>query len=330
MRRAALVALTLLARVASAGTVTEVHYVMGTYFRITAEHDDENGARAALRQCFASTRHLEELFSRFDPASELSQVNATSAQDDRVTVSPEMAALLRRAIALQAATDGAFDVGVGALTQLWRNSAEWPAAPVIDAARQTGGAGALALRDASLIRRPGVIIDLDGIAKGWAVDRCAVQLRAAGITRALLSLGESSLYALGAPRGAHGWTVTLRDLSGDGALGTLTLRDQAVSVSAVLGHERQIGRLRVGHIVDPRSGQPLTTPAMAVVVAPSATDAEAFSKALLIVAPASKRWSAWITGALLVRLDGMQPMGRIAFAAFKMPQEISATAEPLR
>lgn len=314
----------------AAVTVTEVHYVMGTYFRITAEGVDEPGTRATLHGCFATARALDARFSRFDAHSELSQLNADAGS--AVTVSPEMAALLQAALQLQTTTDGAFDVGAGSLTHLWRTAAQWPSRPAITQARALAGADAFALTGLTLRRRPGVSIDLDGIAKGWAVDRCVAQLRASGLKRAFLSFGESSLYGLGAPAGAKGWEVALRDLDGERALGTLLLRNQAASVSAVFGHERQIGATRVGHIINPRTGLPLTSPALAVAVTSSATDAEAFSKALLIDGPV-RRASAGkraMTGALVVRPGRIERFGRLPFKPFNAARLLAAAAEPLR
>jgi thiamine biosynthesis lipoprotein len=310
--------------------VTEVHYVMGTYFRITAHHGDQSVARTAMRRCFTTARQLEARFSRVDPDSELSRLNANARQAGAVEVSAEMAALLRRAGELRTATRGRFDVTVGALTELWRSTSTWPTGEAIAAARR-GTGDAVHLTGTTLLRPLGAIIDLDGIAKGWAIDYCVAQLHADGIQSALLSLGESSLYALGAPPGAAYWFVALRGIDPDSMLGTLALRDEAVSVSAVFGHERRIGSRRVGHIVDPRSGLPLTTPALAVVVADSATDAEAFSKAVLIE-DAVDRWPGagrYIRGALIVRRDGLQRSGHVAFTPFEIEQRLPASVEPL-
>lgn len=350
MIRYAIVLLVLLVppRFVTAATVTEVHYVMGTYLRISAQHDDAESARRAMRGCFAMARRFDERFSRFDPASELSRLNDTRATV--VSVSAEMAELLRRAIDLRAATGGTFDVGVGALTALWRDAPEWPAPHYIEAARATSEIEGLALNGASLVRRPGVIVDLDGIAKGWTVDRCVAHLRGAGIAHALVSFGESSLYALGTAPGGRRWQVDVRGLDPDTVLGTLGLRNEALSVSAVFGHERQIGGRHIGHIINPRSGQPLTQAAVAVIVASSATDAEAFSKALLIrddtrglpisaagrkpvppAAPAScRRSAAEISGALLIRPSGIRRVGWVAFRPFAAARQIAAAVEPLR
>ena len=313
---------------ASAAPITEIHYVMGTYLRLTVAHDDEAAARRAMRRCSTWVRHLEEVFSRFDGRSELSQLNAVPVGDAPVTVSADMAALLSRALMLRDATDGAFDIGVGALTHLWRTADRWPARSDIERAQRSLGPDALVLTGTTLVRRADVLIDVDGVAKGWAVDQCVTALRDAGVARAFVNFGESSLYALGAPVGQASWPVLVRALDRESALGVLHLRDQAASVSGVLGRERRVAGRRVGHIVDPATGLPLTRPAVSIVVARVATDAEAFSKAVLIHggharyrAGRALRRAADI-GAILVDARGVQRFGRVPFS----PQ---ATGSPI-
>jgi len=338
MNRSTLVALVVLLAQVPRGlravTVTEIHYVMGTYFRMTVDDPDPSRGRAAMRECFAIAREVDHRFSRFDPASELSNLNALAAEPAPTVVSDEMAALLRRARVLRTRTGGAFDVSVGALTQLWRTSATWPSHRAIEAARRTVGTGAFDLVGTTLLRKPGVLLDVDGIAKGWAVDRCAAQLRAAAVRRALVNLGESSLYAVGAPRGSQGWEVMVRGLADETVVGTVTLRDEAVSVSSVFGHARQIGSAHVGHVVDPRNGRPLRLPAIAVVIAPSATDAEAFSKAVLINPDIQTGDSVWEANSrvstVLITSGQVRQTGRCPFRPFKAPTPLAAEAEALR
>ena len=86
-----------------AGTVTEIHYVMGTYFRVTAEDPDPARARAAMRACFAIARAVDQRFSRFDSTSELSWLNSSSTEPQPTVLSADMAALLHRALSLQVA-----------------------------------------------------------------------------------------------------------------------------------------------------------------------------------------------------------------------------------
>jgi thiamine biosynthesis lipoprotein len=304
-----------LAGPATAAPVSEIHYVMGTYFSITIDDLAEQEARAAMRRCFSDARRLEGVFSRYDPSSELSQLNASNERGP-IEVSADLADLLARSLHLRTATNGTFDVTIGALTPLLRGGVSTRATHA--STDPSGQERARFLADGRLVVAPGAQLDFDGIAKGYAVDRCVTLLRAHGVRRALLSLGESSQYAIGHPNGAKGWTVTVRDLSGNHALGTLALRDQALSVSSAFPRERH-----VAHIIDPRSGEPIRHPSIAVVVTDSATDAEAWSKALLINGAGSSRSPA----ALRVTRQGVERLGKIAFTAYESPQPIGAEAE---
>ena len=324
MIRAAFVSAVALASIARAEPVTEVHYVMGTYYRITAEGAD---VVPVLRGCFQDARRLEQVYSRFDADSELSRVNATAGTPR--LVSDEFASLLRRSLALGAATGGAFDVTVGALTELWRDSQTPPTPAAVAAARDRVGAARVRLDGRTLELPLGHRLDFDGIAKGWAVDGCVARLRAAGIHRALVSLGESSVYALGAPAGESAWPLEVRGVEPEEAVGLLHLRDEGLSVSATFGGAGRRGRA-AGHVVDPRTGAALSEPTVAAVVSASATDAEAWSKALLL----------WGAGGV-DRIEGLGARGAVhvgervsqgsgtrarrLFEAFPSPRPLTAT-----
>jgi thiamine biosynthesis lipoprotein len=259
----------------AAQPVTQIHYVMGTYLRITAEG---RGARAAMRDCFTEARRLDAVFSRFDPSSELTRVNARAGMPS--TVSPDFARLLGRALVLGRRADGAFDVTVGPLTALWRGPTPPDDAAMASAVARVG-AERISLRRMRLQLAPGTVLDFDGIAKGFAVDRCAEHLRGAGVRRALVSLGESSLVALGP------WELAVRGPDAETTVGVLRLSDQAASISSTLRADTRGGRRP--HIVDPRTGTARHEEAMAIVVARAATDAEAWSKALLVWGPEGRR-----------------------------------------
>ena len=312
-----------------AAPATEVHYVMGTYFRITVDE----ALRPAARGCFQEARRLEAVFSRFDPASELVRVNAAAGES--VGVSDDFARLLERAEVLGEATGRTFDVTVGGLTALWRGAEAPPARAALTEARATVGHGRASLRGSALRLAPGTRLDFDGIAKGWVVDRCVARLRAAGATRALVSLGESSLYALGAPAGETHWRLAVRGTDPEAVVGTLHLRDQAASISAVFGGAGRQGR-RFGHIVDARTGVPLEDDAVGVVVAGSATDAEAWSKALLVwgAAGVARVERLGATGAVHLAPGGVRrgPGARRAgvFAPLAEAERLAAAAEALR
>ena len=121
---------------------------------------------------------------------------------------------------------------------------------------------------------------LGGIGKGYAADRIAELLRRAGAESALVNFGESSIVAVGPRPSEPAWPIWVR--RGEALDGPLFLRDIALSTSESFGESGRVKGTRVGHIIDPRTGEPLERSAQATVLAPTGAEAEAWSKALLI------------------------------------------------
>lgn len=270
--------------------VSDGRYAMGTVLELTVVAGDEASARAAVGRAFAIAEALEAVLSNWDPDSAVTRLNAAAGRGPQ-HVDAELARLLAASLGLSRRTEGAFDVTVGPLVALWRAAGERGRAPSPgELARARAAVGSAGLRvDAEArtveLLRPGASVELGGVAKGWALDRMAEALRAAGIRAALLSFGQSSLWAMGAPPDAAGWRLAVRHPVA-GFAGVATLRERAVSVSDSIGQWTEIGGHRYGHVIDPRDGRPLLRSAQAVVLAPDATSAEAFSKALLVLPPA--------------------------------------------
>jgi thiamine biosynthesis lipoprotein len=263
-------------------------YVMGTVLEITIAAPTEAEANAAIEELFRLAAKLERVFTVFEPESPLRRLNRR-AGGGPLFVDPEIAHILAESVAYWRLTGGIFDVTVGPLGDLWRLAARRNRPP-----GETELAASLALVGSDKIlvgkggsvalERPGMSVNLGGIAKGYALDRMEEHLRARGISRAFVSFGQSSILAVGAPPDASGWQVLLRN-AGEGFAGVATLRDQSLSVSASFGQWSEIAGRRYGHLIDPRSGEAMTRAAQAAVLAPSGALAEALSKALLILTP---------------------------------------------
>jgi thiamine biosynthesis lipoprotein len=271
-------------------TVSDGRYAMGTVLELTVVAIDEAHGRAALEEAFALAGRLEMLLSNWDAGSALMRLNAAAGSGPQ-PVDRELARVLAASIDLAHRTGGVFDVTVGPLVRLWREAGERGRLPTpAERAQARALVGADGLRaDPAAARaeivRAGASLELGGIAKGWALDRMAESLRAAGVSAGLLSFGQSSLWAIGAPPDGPGWRLLVRAPDG-GYAGVATLRDRALSVSSSVGQWTEIAGRRYGHVLDPRSGEPLMRAAEAVVLAADATRAEALSKALLVLAPA--------------------------------------------
>ncbi|MGH7948153.1 MAG: FAD:protein FMN transferase [Candidatus Binataceae bacterium] len=263
--------------------VTAGRYVMGTVLEATIYAPDRASADALLETAFAEASRLDAMMTTYDDASALMRLNRAAGEGAQ-RVPPELAELLAASVAYSRLTRGTFDVTVGPLVSLWRSRASRDG-QVTDSelaeVRALVGSDKIVLRDHATVElaRTGMALDLSGIAKGYALDRIVAMLRRRGVARAYLSFGQSSIWALGAPPGAHGWTVALRDPAG-GFAGSIELRDRAMSVSSSFGGS---GARRISHVIDPRSARPLDRDLEACVIASNATEAEALSKALLIL-----------------------------------------------
>jgi thiamine biosynthesis lipoprotein len=231
-------------------------------------------------------RGLEAELSRYDPDSALSRLNEAAGAGPQ-TVPPALGQIVADSVELSRRTRGSFDVSVGPLVELWTRAARRGRTPSdVELARARARVGSerlvVSVDAGTVVLEPGMSIDLGGIAKGWALDRMRERLRARGIERALLSFGHSSILAVGAPPGASGWRILLQDGEGSYA-GIVTLRDATLSVSGSFGRVSRIGGRDYGHVIDPRTGEPLTEGRQAAVLAPTGASAEALSKALLVL-----------------------------------------------
>jgi len=268
-------------------TVSDGRYLMGTVLEISLCVSERERGEAQLSELFAEVARLERMFSRHDETSDLSRLNR-AAGSGPIPVAAPLADLTELSIGYTALTRGAFDVTIGPLVALWleaERAGKLPSAEALATARsRVGAAGVGVDRSASTVelRHSGAMLDLGGIAKGWTLDRLAEKLRDAGISRALLAFGQSSICALGKPVGWDGWGILLGDASG-GFAGTAQLDDRSISVSGSLGQYAEIAGRRYGHVIDPRTGEPLTRARVAAALAADGARAEALSKALLIL-----------------------------------------------
>ena len=258
---------------------------------------------AASRLTGLVQRTLDQIdgrMSTWNPASDLSRFNAHRGAD-WFAVPPDLAAVVAEAQQVAADTGGAFDVTVGPLVNLWgfgpARPASGPAAVVppdadIAAARVAVGHHLLECRPSPpALRklRPEVYVDLSAIAQGYAADRVAADLDAAGVTDYLVDVcGE--MRARGSSPAGRPWRVGIETPTPGvrRVLRTVELRDVALATSGDYRNFRvdDAGR-RYSHEIDPRTGRPADNGLASVSVAhPSAARADAMATALMVLGPA--------------------------------------------
>ncbi len=277
---------------------------MATRFELVLHGENESFLRAVGEEALAEVQRIENQLSLFRPGSEIAQVNARAAHEP-VQVSPEVFALLQHANQLSIETAGAFDITIAPLVRCWGfldNDGRVPSDEEIAAARAVVGmdkVGLNAQERTVRFARPGVMLDLGAIGKGYALERGEEILRSAGVASALFHGGTSSVCAIGHPPEAEHWRVALPSLlnryqgvaiSDKSQLSqtptSLLLRDEALSVSAIWGRSFNIAEKSFGHVIDSRSGQPVNRALLSAVILRSATETDALSTALLVAGSA--------------------------------------------
>jgi FAD:protein FMN transferase len=275
--------------------LTLARHAMATRFELVLHGDQPGALRAAGEEALDEIERVENQFSLYRSHTEIAQLNARAA-DEWVRVSPPVFRLLEHARRLSEETGGAFDITAGTLVRCWGfqgGTGHKPSPEAITDARACVGMNLVEMNaSASAVRfsRPGVLLDLGAIGKGYAIDRAVELLRAAGVTSALLHGGTSTTVAIGAPPDAAAWSVAVDLPSIDATspstrLAAISLRDESLSVSAVWGRSFQSGDERYGHVIDPRTGHPVRAALLAALVLPSATESDALSTALLLDGP---------------------------------------------
>lgn len=260
---------------------------MRTRFELVLHGAEPALLSAAGAEAMEEIRAAEAQLSIFRSDSWLTRLNLDAAAGDAVAVPAPLHQLLRQCAAVHQASDGAFDPTTGPSLDahgLRDQSPVWS-----EQAGAEADFASIHLESPARVRfaRPGLQLDLGGIGKGWALDRAAEVLRDAGVPAALLHGGTSTVLSFGAPFALAGRAATPRGWQiGVEPFASVALRDAALSVSA----SRPQSRRPRGHVIDPRTQQPLRSGSTAAVVASSATLADAWSTALLVQSRTPFSW----------------------------------------
>lgn len=258
----------------SLALVHQQRYSMGTMVDIIVYHASRAEAQRVVTQALEEFLRLEAVMSHFRPDSDLTRLNRR-AGGESVIVDASLHDVIRQSLAVSRRSGGRFDITIAPLLRVWRRAAATasrPSADEIAAARRCVGYEQIEMEDANRIRLRSscVEIDLGGIGKGYAVDRAAAILRAAGIRHAMINAGGSSMMAAGAPPNRKGWPVVL-------GRSILLLSGNSVSTS------QQDPSRPYGDIVDPLRGTPAESRMTVSVIAPNATIADALSTTLVML-----------------------------------------------
>lgn len=289
--------LLLLAGLAGAGELQKFVFEkpeMGLPFRVTLYAEDAAKAKGAADAAFARVAELNAIFSDYEDDSELSKLSRTSGSGSKVKVSDPLWVVLERAQQLAEQSQGAFDITCGPLTSVWRRARRKFELPPPDlAAEMQARCGWQKLRlDAegrtAELLTPQMRLDLGSLAKGYAVDAALRRLRELGYPIALVG-GGGDMAAGDPPPGRPGWRIEVAPLDAEGATPkppalVVEIARCGIATSGDLFQRLEIGGRRYSHILDMRSGQPLTDHALVTAIGPDCFTAS-LSTCLCILGP---------------------------------------------
>jgi thiamine biosynthesis lipoprotein len=252
-----LLLLTLLPGLARAEWFQREEAIMGTRVAVELWSEDATLAQRAMDAVIAEMIRTDELMSTYKPESQLSQVNA-HAFERPVQVDPEIIDVVMRSFEFSRESNGAFDITYASVGYLYDYRAHQhptgeqisAALPAVDWRQVQVDPKANSIR----FLKPGMRIDLGGIAKGYAVDRSIEMLRKLGIEHAMVNAGGDTRLLgdrLGKP-----WIVGIRDPRNDGRVVTrLPLEDEAISTSGDYERYFEENGVRYHHILVPGTGK---------------------------------------------------------------------------
>lgn len=290
-RRLAAALLTLLALACAAPQRFEFEApAMGTSFRVVLYADSAAQAERASEAAFARIRELDARLSDYRDDSELAQLSASSGSGAALPVSADLWRLLALSQSFSEQSSGAFDITTGPIVALWRRArrqGELPSPERLERARAAVGWRLVELDPRSrcaTLTAPDMQLDLGGIAKGYALDAALDVLAEHGVERALVD-GGGDIAVRRAPPGSAGWSVVVRPFKDESGRLMLTLENAAVATSGDAFQALELEGARYSHIVDPRSGQALSSRVSASVIAGDGASADALATALCVLGP---------------------------------------------
>jgi len=260
---------------------------MGAKFVVLIDEDDRSKARKGATAAFKEGERLNRALSDYESSSELTRFSESSRTGKKFALSRDLFEVLRHSQGLAKETEGYFDVTIGPLSRLWRIARFQQKRPPEDklaaALRRVGYQSlSLSAEDRSgTLRTPGMVLDLGGIAKGFAADKMLETLKRKGLGRCLINAGGD--LVLGAPpRGAPGWRVEIGGLQHPD-LPVLHLSNLAVATSGDIEQFVVVDGKRYSHLIDPGTGLGLTTQCQVTVLASTGMEADSLASAFPVM-----------------------------------------------
>ena len=270
-------------------------FVMGTFTRVVAIAQDGRTAARCAEAAYNSIKNIDRLMSDYITDSEISRVNREAFRRP-VQVSEETFEVLERSINFSKLTDGAFDITIGPLVDLWKEAADANSEPneveLADARSKVGYEKLILDSDNRMVKFQvkGMRLDLGAIAKGYGVDKAIETLKEKGAVGGMAEIGgEVRCFGRG-PKGRKNWLVGLQNpakpsagLGDETLLMVLELDDAAAATSGDYQQFVIIEGKRHSHIIDCQMAMGTEGLSSVTVIADNCTDADALATAVSVL-----------------------------------------------
>jgi FAD:protein FMN transferase len=275
--------------------VARKYGAMGTEIVMSAWTADETKADRAFAAGYDEIRRIEILMTDWErkgePESDVVRINKAAGKE-AVRVSAETFEVIEKSLDMSRRSQGAFDITFAAMKGLWKFDEDLdktlpPAAEIARRRKLIGWRDVVIDPKARTVklRRAGMRLGLGGIAKGYAVDRCAAVLRAEGLRDFMVQAG-GDLYVAGS-KGPANWMVGVRDPRGGprDIIARMPIKDHAFSTAGDYERSFVLNGKRYHHIIDPATGYPANASREVTIFAPTAFLADALDDAVFILGP---------------------------------------------
>jgi thiamine biosynthesis lipoprotein len=265
--------------------VTKTRLSMGTFVAMTVIHSSRDEAEQAIGLAFEEIDRLNAMLTHFEKSSPIGSLNGAGRLEN---APQEVTELIARSLYYNKETGGAFDITVKPLIDLYKNSFandQKPSDAEIERTLQLVGSENMRYQNGGLLfGKSDMAITLDGIAKGYIVDKASEVLRINGVSNHLINAG-GDIRTSGTAEKGKAWTVAVQDPSKTKQYpDIITMQDGAIATSG--NYEIYYDKEKLfHHIVDSRTGHSPQLSSSVTVVAPTVMDADALATSVFVMEP---------------------------------------------
>lgn len=265
----------------NAKPLSKTEYFMGTVVTVTLY---DNKDEKIINKAFEEVKKIEQLVSINMDGTELDEVN-NNAGIKAVKVSDDTYNIIKKGLEYSNLTDGSFDITIGPIVKLWSiglPEAKVPTSNEINDKLQYINYKDVELNDSEktvFLKKPGMIIDLGAIAKGYTADVIANILKEEGVNKAIIDLG-GNIYALGEKSENTPWKIGIQnpDQSRGEIIGSITVQNKSIVTSGIYERFIEENGKKYHHILSPKTGYPYDNDIAGVtIISDKSIDGDALS-----------------------------------------------------